>query len=287
MFDNSLEWPKIIETAIGESLSKWQTFVGFCKVMFAVMHWRTTSGRNVARFPTATIEFPQNDLAKHCHTEATYVTLNKEQTEKLTEKCHRVGVTVTSAIGSAILCAAATLVSDQSAAHLAFAIAADTRRRCLPPIPNHDLSYQVSGILLFATPAAGTPTTSDGMWQLARTFAHHIKTSIDANQILITGKFIGKMYEKNLESVNIADAPTSGISNWGVLPFVEQYGKWKLVAMTPLSNMIRLPMPMALVQTVNGALTISFFAAVPLTLSSTLEKLRDGTMHNLEQMITD
>jgi hypothetical protein len=57
--------------------------------------------------------------------------------------------------------------------------------------------------------------------------------------------------------------------------------------MTPLANMIRLPMPMTLAQTVNGVLTISFFGAVPFITSSTLERLRDGTMHNLQQMTED
>jgi hypothetical protein len=174
--------------------------------------------------------------------------------------CHREGVTVTSAIISAILPVAATLVS---------------------------LSYQVSGILSFTTPSRDTPTTSNGIWQLAKTFGHHVKTAIDAGQILIVGKLMGRLYQKSLESINLADAPTSRISNWGLLPFDEQYGKWKLMGMTPLSNIIRLPMPMTLAQTVNVVLTISFFGAVPFISSSTLERLRDGTMHNLQQMTED
>ncbi len=286
MFSNSLEWPKTIEAAIDGSLSKWSTFVGFCKVMFAVLYWRATSGRFIARIPLPSIQFPPNDMAKHCHTEASYGSLNKEETQKLVEKCHREGVTVTSAISSAIVSVAATLVSDQRT-QLTLAVAADSRRRCIPPIPNHDLSYQVSGVMAFSISSQDTPTTSNGMWQLAKKFGHYVITSIEAGQILIIGKFIGKLYEKNLESVNLAAAPTCGISNWGLLPFDEHYGKWKLVGMTPLSNMIRLPMPMALAQTVNGVLTISFFGAVPFIYSNTLENLRNGTMHNLQQMIED
>jgi hypothetical protein len=57
--------------------------------------------------------------------------------------------------------------------------------------------------------------------------------------------------------------------------------------MTPLSNMIRLPMPMTLAQTVNGVLTLSFFGAVPFIYSNTLENLRNGTMYNLQKMIED
>jgi hypothetical protein len=59
----------------------------------------------------------------------------------------------------------------------------------------------------FSISAQDTPTTSNGLWQLAKTFGHYVITSIDAGQILIVGKFIGKIYEKNLESVNLAAAP--------------------------------------------------------------------------------
>jgi hypothetical protein len=228
-------------------------------------------------------------MAKNCHTEVSYGSLNKEDTQKLAEKCHRESVTVTSAISAAILCVSSTLVNNggNQATQMLFAIAADTRRRCVPPVPNHDLSYQVSGIMSFTMPPRNAPTTPKGMWQLAKTFGHHVKTSIDAGQILAIGTMMGKLYQKNMGSVNLAEFPTCGISNWGVLPFGERYGKWEFVAMTPISNMIRLAVPMSIVQTVNGVLTIAHFGAAPIVTTSTLDNLRDGTMHNLRQMIED
>ena len=286
MFSNSLDWPKPMENVVQESLSKWNAFVGVTKLIVTALFWRASIGRFIARLPLENIDFPLNDMMKHCHTEIFHGSLSKIETEKLIDKCRREGVTVTSAIGTANLCVAATFISD-STAKLAYTIAADTRRRCLPPVSNHDLSYQVSGILAFSVSVNETSTNSNGMWQLAKNFQQHIKTSIDAGQILATGKLMGKIYEKSLKSVNVAEAPTCGISNWGCLPFEENYGKWKLLGMTVLGNLARLPMPILIAQTVNGVLTISLFGSVPFLSSSTLERLRDGTMHNLRQMIAD
>jgi len=289
MFDNTLGWPTTIETAVQRSLSAFGKFITFSKFIFAMLYWRATSARTIARIPLNNVDFPLNDMAKHCHTEAAYGSLNKEETQKLMEKCHREGVTMTSAISSAIISVTSTVVSasGDQATQLMLAIAADSRRRCVPPVPNHDLSYQVSGILSFTMPPRDVPTTPEGMWQLAKTFGHHVKTSIAAGQILALGMIMGKIYQKNLGPVNLAEMPTSGISNWGVLPFRERYGRWELVAMTPSGSMTRLAIPMTVVQTVNGVLTIGHFGGAPVISLSTLENLRDGTIHNLHRMIED
>ena len=275
-----------MENNVQENHSKWDGFIGMTKLIVSALFWRASNGRSITRLPIGNIDFPLNDLAKHCHTETFSGSLTKTETAKLLEHCHREGVTVTSAISSANLCLAATLVGH-SRAKLGYAIAADTRRRCLPPVPNHDLSYQVSGVLVFSVPTNEISTTSNGLWQLAKMFQNHLKTSIDAGQILIMGKLMGKFYEKSLKSIDLAETPTGGFSNWGCLPFEEQYGQWKLSALSVLSNLTRVPMPILIAHTVNGVLTIAFFGAVPFLSSSTLEKLRDGTMQNLRQMIAD
>ncbi len=287
MVSNPLNWPITMEAAVHGSLSTWSRLVTFLKFVFGALYWRATSGRNVARIPFANIDFPLNDMAKYCHTEAFDGTLNKEETQKLLEKCRREDVTVTSAVSSAILPITSTLVNanNNQAAQLMLAIAADTRRRCVPPVPNHDLSYQVSGILAFTAPTRDVPTTPKGMWQLAKVFGQHVKTSVDAGQTLGLGMIMGNVYQKNIGPINIAELPTCGISNWGLLPFHEQYGKWELAAMTPFGNMIRAAMPIILIQTVNGVLTICCLGSVPLIPSSTLENLCNGTMQNLRQMI--
>jgi hypothetical protein len=287
MFDNTLGWPTTMETAVQRSLSAFGKLITFSKLIFAMLYWRATSARTIARIPLTNVDFPLNDMAKHCHTEAAYGSLNKEETQKLVEKCHREGVTMTSAISSAILSVASTLVSvgGDQATQLMLAIAADSRRRCIPPVPNHDLSYQVSGVMSFTMSPRDMPTTPEGMWQLARTFGNHVKTSIGAGQILALGMIMGKIYQKNLGPVNVVEMPTSGISNWGALPFRERYGRWELVTMTPSGTMTRLAMPMTLVQTVNGVLTIAHVAAAPVISTSMLENLRDGTIHNLHRMI--
>jgi hypothetical protein len=286
LFGHSLNWPITMEAAVKGSLSAWQSIVSFGKFISTAVYWATTGARNIARIPFTNVDFPLNDIDKYSHTEAFYGSLNKEETRKLLEKCHHEGVTMTSIISSAILCVASTLVSDQ-AAQLTYAIAADTRRRCIPPVPNYDLSNQVSGVLSFTMPASGVPITPQGMWQLAKKFGHYMNMSIEARQILAIGMVMGKLYQKSIGSLYLTHLPTCGISNWGLLPFRERYGKWELTAMTPFGNMIRLAMPVALVQTVNGVLTIGHFGSAPLISPSTLEKLRDGTMHNLRRTIQD
>ena len=139
----------------------------------------------------------------------------------------------------------------------------------------------------FITPTRDIPTTSEGMWQLAKALGQHMKTSIDAGQILALGMIMGKIFEKTLGPPNFAELPTCGISSWGVLPFREEYGRWKLLAMNPVVNMIRGVMPFSTIQTVNGILTIMYVGTDPIIPLSVLENLRDGTMQKLHQMIED
>ncbi len=289
MFTNSLSWPVTMESAIQNSFSLISKVLTFGRFILAALYFRATNMWTIARIPMIDATFPLINMADHCHTEACYSTLNKEETQKLSEKCRREGVTVTAAISSAILCATSTLVNsdEDRPTALHFSIGADTRRRCVPPVPNHDLSYHVSGVMSFVTPTRDIPTTSEGVWQLAKTFGQHIKTCIDASQILASGMIMGKIFQKTLGPPTFADLPTCGISSWGILPFSEQYGPWKLVAMTPFVNIIRALLPFTIIQTVNGILTIAYVGAGPIIQLSILEKLRDGTIQKLYQMLED
>lgn len=289
MFANSLSWPPTMETAIHRSLSLIGKLLTLIRFIFVVLFLRITDTLKTARIPLGIVDFPLTDMVDYCHTETCYGMLNKEETQKLLEKCRRRGVTVTSAVSSAIICSASTLVNSQEdrSTALRFSIEADSRRRCVPPVPNHDLSYHISGMLPFTTHTKDIPTTSQDMWLLAKTFGHHIKTSIEAGYILAIGMIMGMICQKNLESPNLTDIPTCDISSWGVLPFCEQYGPWKLVAMTPSLNMVRSLIPLTTIQTVNGILTIMYAGAGPLIRLSVLESLRDRTMQKLHEMIRD
>ena len=293
-----------MENAIRGSLSTLGILLTFGRFILTAIYLRSTTSLTTARTPMGTVDFPLIDMANHCHTELAYATLTAEQTQKLIEKCRKENATVTSAISSAILCAASTMVPANSKSEdtvLNFAIGADTRRRCAPSVANHDLSYHAAGMMLFVVPTKDVPTTPVKMlfvvptkdvpttpvkmWQLATTLGRHIQTSVDAGQVLSTGLIMGKVYDKTLGASDVSDLPTCGISSWGVLPFHEQYGKWKLAAMTPFANMIRGPWPFALLQTVNGVLTITITGADPVVPRTVTESLRDGTLHNLKQMI--
>ena len=287
MFSNSLSWPITMEAAIQSSLSLVNRMITLSRFIFAAIYLRATNTLTTAKVPLVDVDFPLADMASYCHTKACYTILNKDETQRLVEKCRREGVTVTSAVCSAILCTTSTLVNPEEGqpTALQFSIGADTRRRCVPPIPNHDLSYHVSGMMSFILPTKDVPTTSEGTWQLAKQFGQHMQTCINAGQILALGLIMGKIFEKALGPTNFAELPTCGISSWGILPFREQYNQWKLTGMTPLVNMIRGVMPFTTIQTVNGILTIMFVGTDPVLPLSLLEKFRDGTLKKLHAMI--
>ena len=287
MFSNSLNWSVTMEMAIQRSLSLISRLTTLGRFILATLYMRTTNTWPIARIPLANVDFPLADMVNYSHTEACYGMLNKEETHKLVEKCRREGVTVTSAVSAAILHVISTLVKSEenrpTAVH--FSIGADTRRRCVPPVPNHELGYHVSGMMPFITPTSDIPTTSEGIWDLAKGIGHHMKSSIDAGQILALGMIMGKIYQKILGSLDFNELPTCGISSWGILPFREQYGRWRFIAMTPFVNMIRGILPFITIQTVNGVLTLMCVGTGPVIPISVLETLCNRTMEKLHQLI--
>ncbi|CAF1249057.1 unnamed protein product [Rotaria magnacalcarata] len=96
------------------------------------------------------------------------------------------GVTVTSAVSSALMCVTSTLINGHanSTTVLNFSISADTRKRCVPPVPNHDLSVHTSATMMFTLPIRDVPTTTESMWHLAQAFGRHVKVSINAGHVL-------------------------------------------------------------------------------------------------------
>jgi hypothetical protein len=72
---NTLGWPMTMEAAIQGSLSKWSKLVTFSKFIFTALYWRAITARTIARIPLASVDFPLNDMAKYCHTEASYGSL--------------------------------------------------------------------------------------------------------------------------------------------------------------------------------------------------------------------
>ncbi|CAF0827245.1 unnamed protein product [Adineta ricciae] len=289
LFKNSLDWPITMETAIQNSLTMLGRVMALTRFIFSAVYLRSTNRLPTARVPLASIEFPLTDLINHSHTEASYLILNKEDTQVLLSKCRQQNVTVTSAVSAAILCVLSTFVKSDAnqPTLLNFSIGADTRRRCTPPIPNHDLRYHVSGLMSFTIPTNDIPTTTENIWQLARNFGEHMKSCVDAGQILALGLIMGKLYQKTLGEPNLNELPTCGVSSWGILPFKEEYGQWKFLGMTPFVNMIRAVMPFTTIQTVNGVLTVMYVGTDPVISKTVLEGLRESTMNKLQQMIHD
>jgi hypothetical protein len=139
----------------------------------------------------------------------------------------------------------------------------------------------------FIIPMEYVPMSSEGMWQVAKTYGHHMKTCIDGGQILALGIIIEKIFKKLFGPPSFDELPTVSISSWGILPFHEQYGPWKLVGMTPFANMVRGLNPYITLQTVNGILTIMCVGNDPVIPLSIVENLLDNTMQKLHQMIVD
>ncbi|UJR19412.1 hypothetical protein I4U23_022542 [Adineta vaga] len=289
MFETSLNWPITMEAAVRRTLSKWNRVRTYGRFIPMALYWRATSCRHTARIPLTLVHDSITEMAKNCHTEVFYGRLNADATRDLLEKCRSEGVTMTSAISSAVLCAISKLVNTKKEhdAQLVLALTANTRQRCNPQIPNHDLSFHASATMAFTMPKREIPTTSDGMWKLAMRFGTHLKNSLDAGHIHVLAMMLGRLYQKNIHQPNFAEVPTCIISNWGRLPFQEQYGQWKLVDTTPFLNLILTVMPYIFVQTVNGSLTIGIMGSVPTMPSDVLEDLCNGTIRNLLLMIEE
>jgi len=278
-----------MEKAIQRSLSIVNRGLSVSKVMIQMLYVMLKNRSRITKIPLADVDFPLIELADHGHSEASYGILNKEETQKLINKCRQEGVTVTSAISSALLYAFSTLVNREHAERsvLQFGIVADPRRRYTPPIPNHDLCIHMSSIMFFILPTRDVPTTCAEMWQLARRLGEHTRRCVAANQILASGIFVGKFYSKLLDSTTVPDFGTCSMSSWGVLPFREQYGPWKFEGMTPILNMTQSFMPFITIQTVNGILTIMFGGNDPILPLNVLEPLRDCTIKKLHEMTED
>ena len=287
--EEPLPWPKTTENAIRNSLPFVNRVFTVSRFLFSAIHTRMKNRLPVARVPFSEVDFEINEIDKYCHSELIYGVLNKEMTTKLLAGCRREGVTVTSAVISAILSATASLipVQDGQDTIMNIGLTADARRRCVPPVPNHDMAYHASGIESFGLPVSAAPKTPEDSWQLARIYAQHMNACVNAGQIFAVGLIAGKMAGKLLGPINMAYIPTYSMSSWGVLPFVEQYGPWQLTAMTPFFNVRRWAAPFIIVQTVNGVLTIMFGGACPIISTSVLTTLRDGCMNALQQMIVN
>lgn len=285
--EQPLPWAETMENAIRNSLPFMRRMIVLSRFLISTIYTHVSNKLPIARVPFADVDFDLNEMEKYCHTEAAYGVLSKEMTTKLLARCRQEGVTVTAAGVSAILLATASLVpakEDQDTI-MTLSLGADTRRRCVPPVPNHDLSYHVSGLGTYGLPTSAAPKTPAELWQLAQTVGQHMKACVDAGQVLGCGMIAAKIYERLLGPINLAHLPTYGISSWGVLPFVEQYGPWQLTGMTPFINLTRGGLPFTIIQTVNGVLTMMFGGTCPLVPASVTANLRDRCMDALQQMI--
>ena len=278
-----------METAIQRSLSTVNRLLSISKLIIRFLYMYITNRSATAKIPLATVDFPIMEMGNYSHSQASYGTLSKEETLKLINKCRREGVTVTSVVSSSILHAFSTVLEHEQNGRnvLQLGIAADPRRRYSPPIPNCEFSLHTSTMMPFVIPMRNIPTRCAEMWQLARSIRDHTQKCIDANQIFGIGILIGKMASRAFDSLNFENSPTCCVSSWGILPFREQYGPWKLEAMTPILNMTHVFVPFIIIQTVNGVLTIVFGGNDPVIPLNVLDQLRDCTIKSLHEICED
>ncbi|CAF3395999.1 unnamed protein product, partial [Rotaria socialis] len=184
-----------MEMAIKRSLSLVAKLVIFGRAMFAAINLGAFNTRSTARIPIANVDFPLADMCNYCHTESCCGILSKDETQKLVDKCHREGVTVTAAVSSAIICTISTVVKSEEnyPSTLRMSVSADVRRRCVPPVSNNDLSYQISRIIPIPIPTVNISTTPSSMWQLAKVFGHYVNMSVDTGQVLALDMILGKI----------------------------------------------------------------------------------------------
>lgn len=283
----SLQWPITMEDAIQQSTTRFQRFRLITRLLLQFSYSYLTTKLPTFLLPFEAINFPLNDIQNYSHTLLEYGHLDKDLTKQLIDKSREESVTVTASVMTALLLATYNMTkSDQRPDGLfKFASGADTRRRCLPPIASHDLAYHVSSIAIFEITRSTLSPILSKPWNLAKLIGCHLKSSVDSGQVLSCGLILSKFYELAMNSINLNQMPTCGISSWGILPFIEHYGSWKLEAMTPFVNMVRGTLPFMTIQTVNGELTIMFGATAPLISQTTIQRLRDETLMILQNMI--
>ena len=184
--EEPLSWGKTMEDAIKSSRSAVNRAFILNRFLFSAICTHISNRLPVAHVVFGEVDFKINEMEKYCHTEAVYGVLNKEMTAKLFTRCRREGVTITSAVISAILSTTASFVSikDGQDSVMIVSLSADTRRRCIPPVLNHDLSYHASGIGPFGLPVSSAPKTPEGSWQLAHTYGQHTRLRFDHSEDL-------------------------------------------------------------------------------------------------------
>eukprot|EP00121_Abeoforma_whisleri_P004506 Awhi_evm4s4073 len=233
-------------------------------------------------FPVADPKITPLDLPMTCYTNANYIDLDQEETQKLLDLCQQHSTTVTGALGVCVTDSFGDVSQCEPGANIVLGCAVNLRPLYHPPVPDEELSYQISASNLFST-SHKYHRTKEELWQLSQSFRKSIEISLQEKEPLTMATFISEMGFNKPTTYNTPTSVT--ISNWGILPFVSSYGHWDLLDVRPVVNLNHLRFPSCLVTTTNNRLTICVLGVTPCLDKEDLQKFADTIRLKIHQMM--
>ena len=209
---------------------------------------------------------PQN-ISLKCSTTFRTIKLSSEESAKLLNVCRSQRTTVTGALGAALMDATSACLPGKKPAVLATAV--DLRKLYNPPMPPSLMGYHISASRMFACPYVEDRNISQ-LWEIARELRANIVEDLETRVPITVAGLINTQYH-NPPALEHGISTT--ISNWGVLPFQKKYGRWTLVEAEPTCNLNYISQPAVLVTTVNGCITLTLLAPIPILNAADLEAL--------------
>mmetsp|Transcript_830 Transcript_830/g.1132 ORF Transcript_830/g.1132 Transcript_830/m.1132 type:complete len:452 (+) Transcript_830:309-1664(+) len=261
----------------------------YLKVMRIVLGAVANSfkGKNVNIASFGDNEIERRDLTTRCTQVYLTETISKTQTKGLLSRCREHETTITGVISSVIADSVSEFIQTQNgetkSQTVSTSLAVDARRYYSPPLENHHLSFQVTGVVPTPLKATGSGDL-DEMWTNAKIYKNGLTSAIirgDQKTILPRiGTAITGLY--NMESVEARGQPHVFFTNWGKMPFDKIYGsEWEVIEVSPGINTLALPFPTLIASSFNGELQLTLLGPHPVLRKEHLNEILDGAVARL------
>jgi len=220
--------------------------------------------------------------------ESYHVVLGQEISTKLICLCREKKTTLTGLLGSAVMHASAMVISEKEVTNqlvpVQLSCSVDLRPLYASPIRSNNLSCNIAAVNNFVFEIGIENPNS--IWDIAKEFRSHIVQGIESKQPLAIGSVIGNVYTAQCTNTMLpCGRPTLTLSNWGLSPISEEYGNYTVREAVPLINTTPYAMPFVVVNTVHGAIQLSFLGSHPALSTFHLASLQHHTVSLLSDLV--